>query len=600
MATEVKEVEPHLMAVLSSRINSIARQMTYTLQKSARSSVMSAARDLSTAICDAGGDVIALPNGFPVHVANMSLTAKWVMALQGSDLRRGDAILNNSPYHGNTHMADHTIVVPVFFEDELMFHCCCRGHQADIGNSIPTTYHATARDIYEEGALCFPCVRVQRDYRDIDDIIRMAKSRIRVPEVWYGDYLAALGAARIGEQALQEVVRKYGRELVKAFCRQWQEYGKTRMIEEIRKWPPGTCYGESKHDPIPGLLPGGVRVRVKVTVQPDAGRVIVDFTENEDSVPCGLNLCEATVTSAGRTGVMNRMPGDIPLCEGAMSRIEVLMRAGSVVGKAKLPYSSSLATTNVADRAVLAVQVALNQLTDRMGMAEGALSQPPSVSVISGYDSRRDRHYVTQLIMGHTGGMGVNGHDGYVHYAISNGGMMERNSIEIIEQKYPILFLNEEIMRDSSGAGKFDGGPATRVEMTCRQDPVTFIYVCDGKENPPRGAAGGQPGQAARALQFHRDDPGGTLLELPMFHRIDLHPGEVLVSEISSGGGYGDPLDRDPEGVLHRAREGWISGEKARGVYGVVLIPGPDVYAVDIAATAELRRKLQSERAAAR
>src|SRR5699024_4534639 len=304
---EKKELESDDLAIISSKINSISKQMTYTLQRSARSSVMSSARDFSTAICDGQGDVIALPNGFPVHVANMSLTAKTVFEFHDNDLSAGDAYLNNSPYHGNTHMADHTIIVPIFYEGELMFFATVRGHQADIGNSVPTTYHAPAKDIYEEGALCFPCVRVQKDYSDVEDIIRMAKMRIRVPDVWYGDYLAMIGAARIGERQLAALIEEYGAETIKKFCKEWQAYGEKRMKEEIKKLPAGTWTNQTTHDPIPGVLEDGVTVNVSVTIQPDDGKVTVDFTDNGDPVSCGLNLCEATVLSAGRTGVLNHI-----------------------------------------------------------------------------------------------------------------------------------------------------------------------------------------------------------------------------------------------------------------------------------------------------
>ncbi|AHV97641.1 hydantoinase B/oxoprolinase family protein [Paenibacillus sabinae] len=587
-------IAPDLLAILSSKVNSISKQMSYTLQRSARSSVMSSARDFSTAICDGIGDVIALPNGFPVHVANMSLTAKSIFEFHSPEsLAPGDALLNNSPYHGNTHMGDYTIIVPVFHEGELMFLCTVRGHQADIGNSVPTTYHAMAKDIYEEGALCFPCVKIQKNYEDVDDIIRMAKMRIRVSDVWYGDYLAMIGAARIGERELSKLIAKYGKETIKAFFQEWKEYGSRRMIEEIKKLPAGTWINESKHDPIPGLLPDGVNVKVKLTIDPEEGYVEVDFRDNADPVAAGLNLCEATVLSAGRTGVLNYMPSDLPLCEGTFSRIIVKMRENSVVGKAKLPYSSSLATTNIHDRAVLAVQCAFNEVSESLGMAEGAFAQPPSLSVISGFDSRYGRPYVTQLISGHTGGMGVHGHDGYIAYCICNGGMMEWNSLEVIEQKYPIQYVMQELIKDSGGAGKWDGAPATKVVMVPRTDKVTFMYVCDGKYNPPRGAQGGHNGSAANAAMYRLEEDKTSQEDLPMFHGIELAPGEALVSEISSGGGFGNPLERDPERVRHRVREGWVSVQKAREAYGVVIDTTTEMYAVDWKATEKLRQKAE-------
>ena len=595
-----KKIEPYLMALLASRIGSISIQMNNTMIKGARSSVLALARDCSTAICDGNGDVLAFPAGFPVHVGAISLAGHTLLETYGDDLRPGDAYLNNSPYHGNTHAADYTILVPVIYEDELMFICVCRGHQADIGNSIPSTYHPKAKDVYEEGALIFPCVRVQRDYKDVPDIINLCKMRIRVPDVWYGDYLAMIGAARIGERELTELINKYGKDTIKAFCEEWHEYGKQRMIEQIRKFPAGTAYYETKHDPIPGIIPNGVTVRVKLTVDPKAGLITCDFTDNEDSMPCGLNLCEATLTSAARTGVLNRMSvRDLPHCEGALSRIVVKMREGSIVGKAKHPFSSSVATTNVNDRAVVAVQCGLNQITDRLGMAEPHYDMGPSLSVISGKDSRyHNRPYVTQLLSGVAGGPGVNGHDGYLHHAISNGGMFYWNSIEKMERSYPILYLQQEIVTDGIGSGKWDGAPSIKTVIATTKDPVTFVYMSDGHENPARGAAGGLDGVPAQAFLCRVKNGIETEIvkELPTIHEITLQPGEALCGICSSSGGYGDPLERDPELVRKRAREGWISLEKARDTYGVVLDTEPELCAVDWKATQELRQRLKEER----
>ncbi len=596
MADEKRKIKPYLMALLASRLGSISVQMNNIMIKSARSSVLALARDCSTAICDASGEVLTFPAGFPVHVGAITLSGKSLLQLQNQNLKPGDAYLNNSPYHGNTHPADHTILVPVFDEDELLFICICRGHQADIGNSIPTTYHTKARDVYEEGALIFPCVKIQQDYKDIKDITRMCKLRIRVPEVWYGDYLAMIGAARIAEQELKNLIHKYGRETIKAFCNQWQEYGKQRMIEEIRKLPAGTASYETVHDPIPELIPEGVRVKVTLTINPKAGLIECDFTDNADSMPCGLNLCEATLTSAGRTGVLNTLSTkDLPHCEGALGRIIVKMREGSIVGKAKHPFSSSVATTNVNDRAVAAVQGAFNLITDKVGTAESKYDMGPALSVISGTDSRRDdQPYVTQIIGAVAGNAGRKGYDGYLNYALSNGGMFFINSVEKIEQNYPIRYIRQEILTDAIGAGQWDGAPSIDTILATLKDPVTFVYVADGANNPSRGAAKGRDGVPARVyrVKVKKRDVIELIEELPTIHEITLASGEAIHGVYSSSGGYGDPLDRDPELVCHRVREEWISSDFAKDVYGVLINMDSEIFSVDLNATEAFRREL--------
>ena len=206
-----KKVEPYLMAVLSSAVSTIGREMTNTLLRTSRSLLLSVCKDFSCAISDRKGQLLNLPPACPVHVTNQTMVCQSIFKY-GGKLNPGDCFLNNVPYedYGNTHHADYTFIVPVFYDGELIFISAARGHQADIGNSIPSTYHATARDLYEEGALEWPCVRVQRDYKDVEEMIRIVRCRIRVPDQWYGDYLAGVGSARIGERDWSNFVRNMG------------------------------------------------------------------------------------------------------------------------------------------------------------------------------------------------------------------------------------------------------------------------------------------------------------------------------------------------------------------------------------------------------
>ena len=132
---------------------------------------------------------------------------------------------------------------------------------ADIGNSIPSSYFAKALDVYEEGAIVFPGVRIQRNYKNEPDIIRMCRARIRVPEQWYGDALAALGSARIAERRLKELCAKYGKQTIKTFIKDWFDYSERRMIESIRKLPKARIENTGRSDPLEGILPDGLTSR---------------------------------------------------------------------------------------------------------------------------------------------------------------------------------------------------------------------------------------------------------------------------------------------------------------------------------------------------
>jgi N-methylhydantoinase B len=277
------ELEPSLLAVIANRFDTICREMTNTLLRAGRSAVLNVARDFSCSLVTGDNQLLAAAEGLPVHVLGSQLLTESMSELH-PDLAEGDAFIHNDVYLGNTHSADHTILVPVFLDGEHLFTTCAKAHQADCGNSLPTTYMFFARDVYEEGALNFPCVRIQRGYKDVQDIIRMCRRRIRVPDQWYGDYLAALGAARIGERRLKDLVTKYGRDVIRQFIVEWFDYSERRMMNAIRKLPACELVGEGVHDPFPAA-PEGIPLKLSIKVEPSAGRIDIDLRDNGDCLP---------------------------------------------------------------------------------------------------------------------------------------------------------------------------------------------------------------------------------------------------------------------------------------------------------------------------
>jgi N-methylhydantoinase B/oxoprolinase/acetone carboxylase alpha subunit len=582
------KIESALLAVIANRFDCICREMTNTLLRSGRSAVLNMARDFSCSLVTGDNQLLAAAEGLPVHVFGSQFLTQAMCNLH-ADLAEGDAFLHNDVYLGNTHSADHTILVPVFVGGEHVFTACAKAHQADCGNSLPSTYMPFAGDLYEEGALNFPCVRIQRNYQDVDDIIRMCRRRIRVPDQWYGDYLAELGAARIAERRLKELVAKYGRDLMQQFIAEWFDYSERRMIHAIRELPSGELVNTGAHDPFPAV-PDGVPIKVKVRVDGEEGKVEVDLRDNIDCVPAGLNESKTCAINNVVTGIFNSLDPGVPHNAGSFRRITVHLREGCVVGIPKFPTSCSVATTNVGDRLVNITQAAFAQIGDGFGLAEGGLGMGPPYAVISGNDFRKGgAPYVNQLIIGSNGGPGTPSTDGWVTYGLPVvAGLMYRDSVEIDEQKYPIHFKSMRLMTDAGGPGKFRGSPGARVVYGPKRDPMTVIFPLDGHHHPPKGVRGGHPGAAAYAAKIDRE---GAERRVPCVSAERLLPGEFIVGADTGGGGYGDPLERDPERVCFDVLEKWVSIEQARDFYGVVFSGHVDdeSLAVDVAGTAKLR-----------
>ncbi len=598
--TKAKAVERSFdgvqLAVLNKRFESVASKMANTLLRTGRSGVLNMARDFSCCIVTADCELVTAAECYPIHVLRGADLMARAMKEFHPKLKPGDAFLHNSPYHGNSHAADHTILVPVIDDEGIhRFTVLAKAHQADCGNSLPTTYMGAARDVYEEGALIFPAVRIQQDYEDNADIIRMCELRIRVPDQWRGDYLASLGAARIGERAMLEMGRDVGWNELAAYVQEYFDYSEQLMIKAIRGMPSGTASATATHDPMRGTPPNGITIKATVTIDGPKARVTVDLRDNPDAYPCGLNLSQACALSAALVGIFNSVGHLVPPNAGSYRRVDIHLREGAVVGIPRHPTSTSVATTNLGDRVSCAVQRAMAEIGEGIGLADGGAAIPAAAGVISGNDPRHgNAPFCNEVILGGGSGPGTPYTDGWLTMlTMGNAGMPLVDSIEVDEIHHPMIIHQRRLIPDSEGAGRFRGAPGTCIEFGPLGCAMELGYVSDGQLNPAKGARGGLTAAPARHSKRKRD---GSLVLIPdVSAQFVLEDGESVISETAGGGGYGSPLEREPERVRTDVEQGWITVKKALDVYGVALTA---TGAVDIQRTAQKRAQLRGRDAA--
>lgn len=582
---EAEQLDGAKLAILANRFGGVCRRMGNTLLRAGRSGVLNRAKDFSCCIVTAECELLHSEESLPIHVlSGPDLMARWMKKFH-PDLKRGDVFLHNSPYHGNSHPADHTLLMPVIDDDgHHHFTVVAKAHQADIGNSIPTTYHGTARDVYEEGALMFPAVRVATDYQVNEDIVRMCRLRIRVPDQWYGDFLAMLGAAFIGERELTALGTETGWDTIDQFARQWLDYSEGRMIEAVRTMAAGSATAQSTHDAISGTPPDGITITSKVTVDPDAAMIEVDLLENGDQLACGLNVSEACTRTSAMIAVFNSVAPDVPKNAGAFRRVKVHLKDKGVVGIPRHPISCSAATTNLADRVQNATHLALAAISDQLGMGEIGAFCAPSTAVVSGTDPRSEKDYVNQLFLGHTAGAATPWQDAWLTMLhAGNGGMCYIDSVELDEAYTPILVKTRRLIADSEGAGRNRGAPGILVEYGPIGGRMQAMFVHDGNTNNAKGARSGLAAMPGTQHLVRRD---GKTEPLPNVCDCWLEDGEYLVSVAAGGGGYGNPMTRDAAAVLHDFEEGLITRARANEIYGVAI---DDAGKIDAKRTAKLR-----------
>jgi len=576
------------MAVISNRFDAVVASMMNTIFRSSRSGVLNSAHDFSCCVISADHELVVGSESLPIHMMSGPDLISRAIAEAHPVLRRGDAFLHNSPYNGNSHAADHSMLVPVVDDGGVhRFSVFAKAHQADCGNSQPTTYMAAAKDVYEEGALLFDAFKVQSDYTDQEDLLRTCRLRIRVPAQWWGDYLALLGAVRVGERRMLELGHEFGWDELGSFVGEWFDYSEGVMAKAISELPSGKARVVTTHDPYPGLPDEGLDVVADIDVQSDEGTISVDLRDNVDCLDNGLNLTESTSRTAAMVGIFNGIGAPVPPNAGSFRRVRVELRENCAVGVPRHPHSCSAATTNLADRVANAIQRGLADFGEGLGLAECGAVIPAASAVLSGVDPRAGRgSFVNQIFLAVTGGAGTPWTDAWLTiFHVGCAGMLRRDSVEIAEITHPIVVEQQKLLADTEGAGRYRGAPSAYVEYGPRGTSLVAAYGADGALNPALGARGGLPGGPTVHYRLGAD---GERTDLPSQGLIELADGERIVSVTPGGGGYGPPAERDPERVRRDVIEGWISRERARDVYAVAL---SDELEVDAAATVSLRER---------
>jgi N-methylhydantoinase B len=289
--------------------------------------------------------------------------------------------------------------------------------------------------------------------------------------------------------------------------------------------------------------------------------------------------------------VFNSIGPGVPPNAGSYRRLRVHLREDCCVGVPVHPHSCSAATTDLMDRTANATLRCFAEAQEGVGMAEFAYCIGAGSSVVSGKDPRTGRPFVNQLFLGFTGGAGAPEADGWLGaYCIGGAGMLMRDSVEVDELRQPLRVVQQRLVADTEGAGRFCGAPAAMVEFGPVGCSLEVNYTADGTHHPPKGVRGGLEGAGA-TQEIRRVD--GSIETLPNVARLVLDAGETLIAHSCGGGGYGPPWERDRETVRQNVADGWISRERAEAVYGVVLDASG---AVDGQETDAARERLASSR----
>jgi len=550
--------DPATVSVIRYRLEAVARQVGVAMQQSAISQLLNQAYDFSTAIFDAQGRMVAQAEHIPIHIGAMPLAVRALLSRFEGAIYDGDVLVSNDPYHGGSHLADVTVVRPMFYQNCLAFHVAVRAHHNDIGGAAHGGYNAAAREIYQEG-LRIPPLKLVEKGRHHEDVLDLLALNVRHAGDFRGDLLAQMGATLLGCRRLEDMLARYGPATVFGALDILLDGTERAMKAEVASWPEGIYEGESLLDD-DGR--GRRRIPIRARVSLANGEAAVDLSGSAEQLGSFLNSSWANTCSAVYVAFMYLTAGRVAVNDGCLRPIRVIAPEGSIVNP-RPPAPVGACTTHVGSEIVEAVLLALALAAPSQSVAGFARRFRYS---ISGIDGRTGRRYVWHLFYGR-GGAGASTHaDGWSNLGvIINPGGVRSPSIELTERQFPFFIRRYEFRANSGGPGKHRGGLGSVFEMRLEGDqPATVNTSGDGVEVPPPGLFGGQPGQPHDFRLISGDE------ERPVPSKgteIPLEPGEVLRNASAGGGGYGDPRQRDPALVARDLRDGLITAVAARDRY---------------------------------
>jgi N-methylhydantoinase B len=552
-------LDPVTLAVIDNGLRQVCNEMDLAFVRMAFSPVISEAMDRSDGIYARNdGALIAQGDlGLPVFVGTMQFSTRAVIE-RVRDVRPGDVIVVNDPYLGGTHLMDVKFVRPFFYRGELFAWLANTGHWPDTGGMVPGGFSAHATEVEQEG-LRLPPVKLFKEGRIDDEILKIILSNIRIADQRIGDIKAQAAALAVGNRRLTALLDRYGRDTVDAAIIELRSRAAEQMRAKIRLIPDGTWHGHAAVDS-DGVVDRPLDIRVTIEKRPD-DTLRIGFAGS--SPPCRgpMNSVLATTKSSVYLALKHIFP-EVPINAGTFDPLEIEDPDGTFL-YARYPRPVSGCAAEVSQRIAEAVFDALAPaLPDQLFAAPAGTS---GNFALGGHDPATGRGYVLYVISG--GGYGGSAHGDGLTNGCSTIGISKSQPVEVLEQRYPVLFERYALHEGSGGAGRHRGGFGINYRLRLRRGTAIASMVMDHGRAGPNGAFGGAPGGLNQVRVEHAD---GRVYEPP--HRskdqgIALQEGDVVDVKTPGGGGFGDPAERDPALIERDLARGYYRTEDVEAMF---------------------------------
>ena len=586
-------LDPVTFEVLKNSFITTVDQMAEQIIRTCHSFVIYN-RDFSSGLNDINGDSVAQGNmDIASHVGTLHYTCQAVVEKFKGEMRPGDVYMINDPYAGGTHFNDVRIVRPIFVGDELIGFAQSNGHWTDVGGSVPGSFDVLAKEMFREG-IRITAVKLYDEGKFRADLANMIAANTRDPGSIIGDMMAQSEATRVAERELLRLVAKYGCDTVVAGFAAVQDYVEHATRQRIAALPDGTWESVDYVDRDPGAGEGLIPVRVKLIIKGD--EVTYDFSGSHGTIATLYNSAFGGTFSAVVAGMKTYFP-DLPLNSGFYRPINIIAPKDSIVD-ARWPVAVS-GFLMPFEKIVNSIFEIWSEVVPERGMA---CAFNLEYLLLGGRDARSQDRNIFMFYDWLPGGWGGrNGKDGCnVTTACFGTGLMTQ-PVEGQERLSPVRADHHQILADSPGPGKYRGGAGVlKTGMVGEAEDTVISYICDRERSVVWGIKGGLPSMPhglwiRRKGQNTREWFGSIISDEP------IGAGDTFGRATAGGGGMGDPLEREPEAVMRDVEDDYVTLERAKKDYGVVLdVVDLDLakYEVNVEATEAARADIAASRKA--
>ncbi len=579
-------IDPITLEVLREAFASIVREMRVTLVRTAYSSVLYEGEDFSCVLMDGDAQIVSMSKGqdHPLHIVPIAWSMKAVREKFGDDIHPGDMFLHNDPYTGGTHLNDVALIYPLFADGKMFVFPVVRAHWGDVGGMSPGSLSGGATEIFQEGVR-IPPIRIIDRGRPNAAALELIFANMRGPRERKGDFDAMIGTCTKAAERVEGLAARYGVPTVRGAVELLMDRAEQRMRRAIGHLRDGEylyeAHLESGRERLEPLT-----VRAKVTVAGD--RITVDLTGTSPQTAGPTNVGPAMAPTGAFTIIKSFLDPGSDVNSGAFRPLTIITPPGTIVNaNPPAPCGGMVEVKYCVETAVMgALAPALN------GRIVGDLKGGGNHCYVGGPHPVTGETFIFyEYPAGGTGGH-ADGDGNNTVRAWTESDMTTLQPIEAVEQLYPVRVEATSLRENSGGPGRWRGGLGLTRAVRIQAPSTTLSVLAEKAVLPPFGVCGGEPG-ARNRFWVRRDGQGISPSPLPgKVGGFPLLPGDLLLMESSGGGGFGDPLERDPALVVADVAEGYVTRDAAEATYGLVWSGD----AVDAGATARRRESQRTAR----